>query len=469
MLDEKGCGGTGRSPFKEAAEGSSTDRRPAGGPDIEIIVIGGGLAGSEAALQIARLGGRVRLYEMRPVKSTPAHRTDRLAEIVCSNSFKSDQPYNASWLLKEELRRMGSTLISIADSVRVPAGAALAVDREQFAARVTETISNEANIRLIHEEVLEIPSNGIVVIASGPLTPPALSDSIRRFCGFEHLYFYDAISPIVDAETIDYSKVYRASRYGKASGDYLNCAMDRNDYNAFYDALIAAESVAIHEFEEACYFESCLPIEELARRGIDTLRFGPMRPVGLNDPITGRVPYAVVQLRQEDLMQSSYNIVGFQNHLKFTEQKRIFRMIPGLENAEFLRLGQIHRNTYINAPQTLLPTMATRQDGRIFFAGQLAGTEGYIENMASGLVAGINAVRAARGAEPMILPEETAMGALCRYVSTPQKHFAPMNINFGLLPEIQTPARTSKAEKQRLLCSRALELCRPLSISTSTA
>jgi methylenetetrahydrofolate--tRNA-(uracil-5-)-methyltransferase len=435
----------------------------------EITVIGGGLAGSEAALQIARLGERVRLYEMRPVQSTPAHCTDRLAEIVCSNSFKSDQPYNASWLLKEELRKLGSILIRIADSVRVPAGAALAVDREQFATRVTETISNEPNIRLIRMEVLDIPREGIVIIASGPLTSPALSESIRRFCGFEHLYFYDAISPIVDSETIDYSEVYRASRYGKASGDYLNCAMDRDQYKAFYEALIAAESVAIHEFEEACYFESCLPIEELARRGIDTLRFGPMRPVGLNDPATGRAPYAVVQLRQEDLMQSSYNIVGFQNHLKFAEQKRIFRMIPGLEKAEFLRLGQIHRNTYINAPQTLLATMAARQDGRIFFAGQLAGTEGYIENVASGLVAGINAVRMARGEKPMIFPEETAIGALCRYVSTPQKHFAPMNINFGLLPEIQTPGRTSKTEKQRLLCGRALELCRPLSISTSTA
>ena len=465
MADEIGCGGTGRS---------RTDVKPAGGPDTEIpdteiIVIGGGLAGSEAALQIARLGGRVRLYEMRPVQSTPAHRSDRLAEIVCSNSFKSDQPYNASWLLKEELRRLGSVLIRIADSVRVPAGAALAVDREQFAARVTETVSREPNIQLIREEVRDIPDSGIVVIASGPLTSPSLSESIRRFCGSEHLYFYDAISPIIDAETIDHSKVYSASRYGKASDDYLNCAMDRDQYRAFYEALISAESVAVHEFEEACYFESCLPIEELARRGVDTLRFGPMRPVGLNDPVTGRTPYAVVQLRQEDLMRSSYNIVGFQNHLKFAEQKKIFRMIPGLEHAEFLRLGQIHRNTYIHAPQTLLPTMAAKKDPRVFFAGQLAGTEGYIENVASGLVAGINAARLARGDQPLILPEETATGALCRYVSTPQKHFAPMNINFGLLPEIQTSGRTSKTERQRLLCGRALELCNPLSISTSTA
>jgi methylenetetrahydrofolate--tRNA-(uracil-5-)-methyltransferase len=431
-----------------------------------ITVIGGGLAGSEAVWQIARQGERVRLYEMRPVRRTPAHSTDLLAEIVCSNSLKSDQPYNASWLLKEELRRLGSILIQIADSVRVPAGAALAVDREKFAARVTEIISSEPNIELVREEVPAIPKDGIVVIASGPLTAESLSNSIREFCGSDHLYFYDAISPIVDAETIDMAKVYRASRYGKAASDYLNCPMDREQYVAFYNALLTAESVAIHEFEEACYFESCLPIEELARRGQDTLRFGPMRPVGLDNPATGRMPYAVVQLRQEDLMQSSYNIVGFQNHLKFPEQKRIFRMIPGLERAEFLRLGQIHRNTYINAPAVLEPSMAARRDPRVFFAGQLAGTEGYIENVASGLVAGINAVRRLRGDEPMIMPAETAIGALCRYVSTPQKHFAPMNINFGLLPPIEMPRRSAKTEKQRLLCERALELCRPVSTST---
>jgi len=428
-----------------------------------ITVIGGGLAGSEAAYQIAQHGRRVRLCEMRPVRQTPAHRTDQLAEIVCSNSLKSDQPYNASWLLKEELRRFGSILIQIADSVRVPAGSALAVDRERFAARVTEVISNQPNIELVREEVIEIPNDGIVVIASGPLTSERLSQSIRKFCGSEHLYFYDAISPIVDAESIDCSKTYRASRYGKAGDDYVNCPMEHNEYTAFYEALLGADSVAIHDFEEAHYFESCLPIEELARRGPDTLRFGPMRPVGLENPTTGRPPYAVVQLRQEDLMQSSYNIVGFQNHLKFTEQRRIFRMIPGLENAEFLRLGQIHRNTYINAPQTLLPTLAARQDSRIFFAGQLAGTEGYIENVASGLVAGINAARTSRGEAPVTFPAETAIGALCRYVSTPQKHFAPMNINFGLLPSIELPRRTVKTEKQRLLCERALELCRPVS------
>jgi methylenetetrahydrofolate--tRNA-(uracil-5-)-methyltransferase len=432
----------------------------------QIVVIGGGLAGCEAAWQIARTGERVRLYEMRPVRRTPAHTTDRLAEIVCSNSLKSDQPYNASWLLKEELRRLGSILVQIADSVRVPAGSALAVDRERFAARVTEVISSEPNIDLVREEVTEIPKTGIVVVASGPLTAESLSNSIREFCGSEHLYFYDAISPIVDAESIDLSIVYRASRYGKAASDYLNCPMNREQYLAFYHALLSAESVAIHEFEEACYFESCLPIEELARRGEDTLRFGPMRPVGLDDPATGRVPYAVVQLRQEDLMQSSYNIVGFQNHLKFPEQQRIFRMIPGLEKAEFLRLGQIHRNTYINAPQVLQPSMASRRDPRVFFAGQLAGTEGYIENVASGLVAGVNAARFGRGDDCVVPPAETAIGALCRYVSTPQKHFAPMNINFGLLPPIETPRRMAKTDKQRLLCERALELCRSVSIST---
>ena len=432
-----------------------------------VTVIGGGLAGCEAAWQIARLGEKVRLYEMRPVRQTPAHRTDQLAEIVCSNSLKSDQPYNASWLLKEELRRLGSILIRIADSVRVPAGSALAVDRDRFGARVTEVISSEPNIELIREEIPKIPDDGIVVIASGPLTSESLSQSIREFCGLDHLYFYDAISPIVDADTIDQTKVYRASRYGKAADDYLNCPMDHAQYDAFYEALITAESVEIHAFEEARYFESCLPIEELARRGRDTLRFGPMRPVGLQDPTTGRVPHAVVQLRQEDLMQSSYDLVGFQNHLKFAVQTRIFRMIPGLEHAEFLRLGQIHRNTYINAPHTLLHTMAARRDERIFFAGQLAGTEGYIENVASGLVAGINAARRLRGESPVAFPAETAIGALCRYVSTPQKHFAPMNINFGLLPPIETPKRIAKADKQRLLCERALELCRPVSTLTA--
>ena len=421
-----------------------------------ITIVGGGLAGSEAAWQIASRGIKARLFEMRPVRRTPAHTTDRLAEIVCSNSLKSDQPFNASWLLKEELRRMGSLLIRIADSVRVPAGSALAVDREHFAAKVTDAISSHSHIELVREEVTAIPEDGLVIIASGPLTSPSLSESIARFCGSEHLYFYDAISPIVNADTIDASRVYRASRYGKAADDYVNCPMDRDQYDTFYNALISAESVALHEFEEAHYFESCLPIEELARRGRETLRYGPMRPVGLADPRTGRPPYAVVQLRQEDLMQSSYNLVGFQNHLKFDDQRHVFRTIPGLESAEFLRLGQIHRNTYINAPQTLLRTMAARKAPRVFFAGQLAGTEGYIENVASGLVAGINAVQYFKGEEPVVFPDESAIGSLCRYVSTPQKDFAPMNIHFGLLPPMELPRRIAKSDKQRLFCERAL-------------
>jgi len=304
-----------------------------------------------------------------------------------------------------------------------------------------------------------IPSteNGnIVIIASGPLTSGPLSESIRAFCGADHLYFYYAISPIVDADTIDRSKVFSASRYGKGEDDYINCPMNREEYTTFYEALIAAEAVELHEFEKAKYFEACLPIEELARRGRETLRFGPMRPVGLIDPRTGRIPWAVVQLRQEDRMQSSYNLVGFQNHLKFPDQRRVLRLIPGLGQAEFLRLGQIHRNTYINAPEILTPTLATQRDKRVFFAGQLAGTEGYIENIASGLVAGINAVRTRHGKEPVLFPSETAIGSLCRYISTPTKHFAPMNIHFGLLPPMEMENRISKNEKHRLLCERAL-------------
>jgi methylenetetrahydrofolate--tRNA-(uracil-5-)-methyltransferase len=361
---------------------------------------------------------------------------------------------------------MGSVLMQAADESRVPAGSALAVDRARFAARVTAVVSSHPNIELIREEVREIPAEGVAIIASGPLTSGALSESIRRFCGSEHLYFYDAISPIVEAESLDFSKIYRASRYGKAESDYLNCPMDREEYDRFYEALVGAESVPIHAFEDAHYFESCLPIEELARRGRDTLRFGPMRPVGLENPATGRKPHAVVQLRQEDAMQSSYNIVGFQNHLKFDHQRRVFRMIPGLENAEFLRLGQIHRNTYINAPATLDATMAARREGRIFFAGQLAGTEGYIENIASGLVAGLNAARLLEGRSLLRFPEETAIGALCRYVSTAQKEFAPTNISFGLLPPVDAGRKANKQDKQRLAAERALEALERFSAET---
>ena len=425
----------------------------------EITVIGGGLSGSEAAWQIARGGGHAHLYEMRPARTTPAHKTEGLAEVVCSNSFKSDQPYNASWLLKQELRHCGSLLLQIADQERVPAGGALAVDRARFSESVTEVVASNANITLHREELKDIPDSGTVIVASGPLTSPSLSESIRAFCGSEHLYFYDAISPIVDATSIDRTKVFARSRYDRGDGDYLNCPMDRAEYIRFYEALTQAEEVELHAFEETRFFEACLPIEEMARRGLDTLRFGPMKPVGLEDPKTGRIPYAVVQLRQEDLMHTSYNIVGFQNHLKFPDQQRVLRLIPGLENAHFLRLGQIHRNTYINAPDILNATMSAKQDARVFFAGQLAGTEGYIENIATGLVAGINALRLGRGETAWVPPVETAIGSLCRYVSTPQKHFAPMNINFGLIPPVSAMGlkRAGKKDRQRLIAERAME------------
>lgn len=426
-----------------------------------VTVIGGGLAGSEAAWQLARHGIDVDLYEMRPVLRTPAHRTGQLAEIVCSNSLKSDQPYNASWLLKEELRRLGSLLLDVADRTKVPAGGALAVDRERFSLEVTRAIESEPRIQLHREEVRSIPDSGTVVIASGPLTSETLSESIRGFSGADHLYFYDAISPIIDACTIDQDKVFRASRYGKAEGDYLNCPMNRAEYDAFFEALSTAESVLLHAFEDTKFFEACLPVEEMARRGKDTLRFGPMKPVGLEDPRTGRRAYAVVQLRQENRLETAYNMVGFQNHLTFPEQRRVFRMIPGLEQAEFLRLGQIHRNTYINAPDILDRTMAARREPRIFFAGQLAGTEGYIENVATGLLAGINAARREKGETPWVAPAETAIGALAAYVSTPQRHFAPMNINFGLFPPpdrtVTDRGKLDKKARQRLVAERALE------------
>jgi methylenetetrahydrofolate--tRNA-(uracil-5-)-methyltransferase len=423
-----------------------------------ITVIGGGLSGAEAAWQAARSGLPVDLFEMRPASPTPAHRTDRLAEIVCSNSLKSDQPPSASWLLKEELRHSGSLLLRIADQTRVPAGGALAVDRERFAAAVTEAIEGQPGITLHREEVREIPPEGAVVVASGPLTSPALSESIRRLTGQDHLYFYDAISPIVDAATIDRSKVFRASRYESSDGDYLNCPMDRETYDRFYEALLEAGTVTPHAFEETCFFEACLPVEEMARRGRDTLRFGPMKPVGLPDPRTGKACHAVVQLRQEDLMESAYNLVGFQNRLAFPDQRRVLRMIPGLENAAFLRLGQIHRNTYINAPEILTPSLAVAREPRVFFAGQLAGTEGYIENVATGLVAGTNAARRIMGLPAWTPPHETAMGSLIRYVTTPQRHFAPMNINFGLLPPIEPLGRReARKDRQRRIAERALE------------
>jgi len=432
----------------------------------EIIVIGGGLAGSEAAWQVARAGLRVVLCEMRPVRSTPAHKTDWLAELVCSNSLKSNLPVSASGLLKEELRRAGSLLIQVADRSAVPGGAALAVDREQFARGVSEAIASQPLIEVRREEVPAVPRHSLVIVATGPLTSDTLSADIARLTGSDHLYFYDAISPIVDAESINPDKVFRASRYDKGSapgseGDYLNCPLMRDEYEGFVEAVLAAEEVERHSFEQARFFEACLPIEELARRGRDSLRFGPMKPVGLTDPRTGRRPYAVVQLRQEDARASSYNLVGFQNHLKFGEQRRILRMIPGLESAEVLRYGQIHRNTYINAPALLLPTLQLRAHANAFVAGQLCGTEGYVEAIATGLMAGRHAARLARGEEPVPPPRETALGSLVHYItSASARNYQPANIAFDLLPVLavgeERQCRSDKKARRARQCQWAL-------------
>jgi len=422
--------------------------REAMGPDV--TVIGGGLAGAEAAWQVARGGCRVHLYEMRPAVLTPAHKTGGFAELVCSNSLKSNLAGTAPYLLKEELRRLGSLLMRVADEVCVPAGHALAVDRNLFSSRVSEAILGDPNILVVREEVTSLPEGGVTIVATGPLTTDMLSRAIAEFAGTGHLYFYDAISPIVDATTLDHAKLYAASRYGKGGEDYLNAPMKQQEYLCFYEALVAAESVPMREFEKAQYFEGCLPIEELARRGIDTLRFGPMKPVGLIDPRTNRRPYAVVQLRQENLMADSYNLVGFQNHLRFPEQQRVFRLIPGLEHAEFLRFGQMHRNTYLLAPELLDGTLQARKRPDLFFAGQICGVEGYIESIATGLLAGINAVRLVRGEKPVTAPRETACGSLTHYISSAvPEHFQPANISFGLLPEPPDAIRNIRDRKKR--------------------
>src|SRR5438874_6546671 len=383
----------------------------------KIIVIGGGLAGVEAAWQAAESGARVQLYEMRPLKQTPAHRTDKLAEIVCSNSLKSDEPGTAPYLLKEELRRANSLVMQAAAATRVPAGAALAVDREQFAEYITERIAAHPRIEIVREEVTTIPLDAITIIATGPLTSVALTDQIMKLTGDDQLYFYDAIAPIIAADSIDQAIAFKAARYGKGGDDYLNCPLNEEEYAGFYQALIEAKSVPLQRFEETRWFESCLPIEELARRGVDTLRYGPMKPVGLRDPRTGREPYAAVQLRQENLMADAYNLVGFQNHLRYGEQARVIRLIPGLERAEFLQFGQIHRNTYICAPRVLSGTMQMRERPNIFFAGQITGVEGDVESVAMGWLAGQIAARLLLGRALINSPRLSAMGALARYVS----------------------------------------------------
>jgi methylenetetrahydrofolate--tRNA-(uracil-5-)-methyltransferase len=429
---------------------------------IPIRIIGAGLAGCEAAWQCARAGVDVELYEMRPVKSTPAHQSDKFAELVCSNSLKSESENTAPWLLKEEMRQTGSLLIRIAQETSVPAGHALAVDRDEFAERVTEVISSEPRIRIVRQEVTRIDErSGLSIIATGPLTSDALSQEIARLTGGSHLYFYDSISPIVEADSIDQSRVYFAARYGKGTADYINCPLTEDEYDIFYDALSAAQSVEEHDWEKLNYFEGCLPIEEIARRGRDTLRFGPMKPVGLDDPRTGKWPYAVVQLRRENLRADSYNLVGFQNHLKFGEQARVLRMIPGLESARFLRYGQIHRNTYINAPSLLTELVNMKQHANVFFAGQISGVEGYTESIAMGMLVGMHAARIVQGLPAMAPPRETALGSLVHYLCHAEaKSFQPANITFDLLPQLDEATRRAVRDKKlrrKMVCERALK------------
>lgn len=427
----------------------------------KVNVIGGGFAGVEAAWQAALVGAEVRLFEMRPVTQTPVHRTDKLAEIVCSNSLKSDEPGTAPYLLKEELRRAGSLVMKAAAATRVPAGAALAVDRQKFAELITEQIENHPRIELVREEVKQIPEDEITIIATGPLSSDALTVEIMKLTGSDQLYFYDAIAPIVSADSIDRSIAFAAARYDKGGDDYLNCPFNEEEYARFYNALIEAKSVPLQRFEETRWFESCLPIEELARRGVDTLRFGPMKPVGLRDPRSGREPYAAVQLRQEDLMADAYSLVGFQNHLRYGEQARVLRLIPGMENAEFLQFGQIHRNTYICSPRVLRATMQMRERPEVFFSGQITGVEGYVESVAMGWIAGANAARLALGQPLIEAPPLSAIGALARYVSNAQtKNFQPVNITFALLeplPEQDRKRLRRKRERHQLQVELALK------------
>lgn len=421
-----------------------------------VTVVGGGLAGSEATWQLAKRGVGVDLYEMRPVVKTPVHQTADFAELVCSNSLRGNDLDQAAGILKEEMRRLDSLVIRIADEVRVPAGSALAVDRGVFAKRITEEVTRLPGVVIHREERRSIPDDPLAIVATGPLTSDALAQDIARFVGETHLHFYDAVSPVIEADSIDMGKVFRASRYQKGTDDYLNCPMDEKEYQDFFSALTAAECSDVKDFEKEFFFEGCLPIEVIASRGPETMRFGPMKPVGLLDPSTGRRPFAVVQLRQDNLAASHFSMVGFQTHLKWPEQKRIFRMIPGLENAEFVRFGMIHRNTFINSPKALLPTFEARSRSGLFFAGQMSGVEGYVESAASGLLAGISAAARAQGLEPRPFPAETAMGALGRYISlSDPKHYQPTNIAFGLFPDLAEPIR-DKRRRRAALSERAL-------------
>ncbi len=417
----------------------------------DVVIIGGGLAGSEAAWQAANQGAKVTLYEMRPKTETAAHKTEQLAEIVCSNSLGSNDPLSAPGILKQEMRKLGSLIIKVADDVSVPAGAALAVDRALFAQKITQTLTEHPNVRILREEIHDIPENAVSIIATGPLTSPKLSEAITQLTRSKNLYFFDAISPIVDTDSLNMDQIFRASRYDKGTADYLNCPMDEETYNQFYDALVKADRVQPKAFENIPYFEGCLPIEVMADRGRQTLAFGPMKPVGLIDPKTGARPYAVLQLRAENHHGSCYNLVGFQTKLTYPEQKRVFRMIPALEQAEFLRCGSIHRNTFINVPVLLNDTLQLKKQSNIFFAGQLVGVEGYVEAAASGGLAGLNAARLV-AAQPLVTPPPTtAHGALLHYITTCEpKHFQPINTNFGIFPPLDTPIRDKQKKRQAI-------------------
>lgn len=417
--------------------------------DTAVNVIGAGLAGSEAAWQLASRGIKVKLYEMRPVRQTPAHHTDKFAELVCSNSLRANTLTNAVGVLKEEMRKLNSVIIHSADSSAVPAGGALAVDRHDFAARVTEQVKNHPNVTVINEEVTDIPE-GPTVIATGPLTSEALSAKLKELSGEDYLYFYDAAAPIIEKDSIDMNKVYLKSRYDKGEAAYLNCPMTEEEFDRFYEALTSAETVPLKEFEKEIFFEGCMPIEVMANRGKKTMLFGPMKPVGLEDPKTGKRPYAVVQLRQDDAAGTLYNIVGFQTHLKWGPQKEVIRLIPGLENAEIVRYGVMHRNTFINSPKVLRATYQFKNRDDLFFAGQMTGVEGYVESAASGLVAGINAARLIMGEDPIEFPHETAIGSMARYITTANpKSFQPMNANFGLFPELPEKIRGKKERNEK--------------------
>jgi methylenetetrahydrofolate--tRNA-(uracil-5-)-methyltransferase len=432
--------------------------------ELFVNVIGAGLAGSEAAWQLAKRGISVRLYEMRPVKQTPAHHTDKFAELVCSNSLRANTLTNAVGVLKEEMRLLDSVIIRSADESAVPAGGALAVDRHDFAARVTEQVKNHPNVTVIHEEVSEIPE-GVTIIATGPLTSASLAENLKGLTGEEYLYFYDAAAPIVEKDSIDMEKVYLKSRYDKGEAAYLNCPMTEEEFDRFYNALITAETAPIKEFEKEVFFEGCMPIEVMAQRGKKTMLFGPMKPVGLEDPRTGKRPYAVVQLRQDDAAGTLYNIVGFQTHLKWGPQKEVLQLIPGLEQAEIVRYGVMHRNTFLNSPKALKATYQFNGRENLFFAGQMTGVEGYVESAASGLVAGINAARLIKGEAPVPFPKETAMGSMAHYITTTNaKNFQPMNANFGLFPELPVKIR-GKQERNEQHAKRALETIQKFAIS----